>query len=158
MAPSDIVRRREDGQKAAGAVSELHDPQARNAAKVAQVSGGDRIPEFHGGGAYYEVAERQVDAVRRPSSPPIRAIISEHYSQEGGVHAWRWASIPASISRAKSSSMTVFEPRAFSSAITSEIGRPAGFDGLITAIGETGDRRDVNHRRTGAPRWRGASV
>src|ERR1017187_337862 len=66
MAPSDIVRRREDGQKAAGAASELHDPQARNAAKVAQVSGGDRIPEFHGGGADDEIAEWQVDAVGRP--------------------------------------------------------------------------------------------
>src|ERR1017187_4080672 len=65
MAASDTVRGREDGQKGAGAASEVHDPQARNAAKVAQVSGGDRIPEFHGGGAYDEVAEWQVDAVRR---------------------------------------------------------------------------------------------
>src|ERR1039458_1329969 len=65
MAPSDTVRGREYGQKGPGAASELHDPQTRNAAKVAQVSGGDRIPEFHGGGTYDEVAEWQVDAVRR---------------------------------------------------------------------------------------------
>src|ERR1017187_8794313 len=65
MAPSDIVRGRDDGQKETGAASELHDPQTRNAAKVAQVSGGARIPEFRGGGADDEVAEWQVDAVRR---------------------------------------------------------------------------------------------
>ena len=35
----------------------------------------------------------------------------EHYTQECGVHGWRWAAIPALMSRAKSSSMTAFDPR-----------------------------------------------
>src|SRR5450759_620781 len=59
----------------------------------------------------------------------------EHYTQECGVDGWRWAAIPASMSRAKSSSMTAFDPRTFNSAITSEIGRPISIDGLITAMG-----------------------